>query len=136
MPSAPVPKPPAPKASFLDDWLTKRKNPTPPTKPLPGQSKPAPSAPAVAPTPAPAGPTDISAIADAYTPPTSSNNQFTAPEPTPFTPLTPNLPQPSMPPTSPQSLPMSDPSKSASAGHLTSGDTIFIDRDGNLKQGD
>jgi hypothetical protein len=133
MPPSPAPKPPATKASFLDEWLTKRKDPMSPAKPTPGQAKPIPNN-QPTPTIGPAGPADISDIADAYTPPIGSSAQFTAPDPVPFTPLSPNLPQPTVPPTSPQSLPMSEPPKPAAGGHLTSGDTIYIDRDGNLKQ--
>lgn len=134
MPPAPAPKPPAAKASFLDDWLTKRKNPAPPMKPAPGQAKPVLSNPPSAALTSPVGPADVSDIADAYTPPKDNGNNFTAPDPAPFTPLSPNLPQPTMPQTSPQSLPIGEPPKSASGGHLSSGDTIYIDRDGNLKQ--
>lgn len=128
----PAPKAPVAKASFLDDWLTKRKNPMPPAKPVP--ARPAPSSPPAA-AANPVGPADISEIADAYTPPaTSVGNGFAAPNPGAFTSPAPGLPKPDELPTALQSAPVSEPPKSAAGGHLTSGDTIYIDRDGNLKQ--
>ena len=130
MPASPATKAPVAKASFLDEWLTKRKEPAP-QKPIASPAKPGPSN-SPMPSVTPSGPADISDIADAYTPPTADTIQFMSSS-NPAAP-SPDLPQPSMPSTSSQSLPMSEVPKSASGGHLASGDTIYIDRDGNIKQ--
>jgi hypothetical protein len=120
MPSA-APKPPNATGSFLDDWLSKRKNPASPMTPSRQAYPPKPNSPSPGMNPFPAS----------------------APSKPPVS--APNNPAPNLPLTAPaQGLPPKDQTgghdntvaNDASHGHLTPGDTIYIDREGNLKHGD
>ena len=125
MPPAAAPKPSGATGSFLDDWLSKRKSPVSPmVPPKPAyQPKPNNSSPGMNPFPAPA----------ASNPPVPMPNS----SPAPTSPSTFTAPAHSTPPSGDQSTgePVNNPND-PSHGHLTPGDTIYIDREGNLKQGD
>ena len=120
MPPTPAPKPGG-TGSFLDDWLSKRKSPASPTapprpayQPKPGNPSPGMN-PYAPPTPGASNPTAYAPKASAPTSPISAS------------------PQSAMP-TRQEGASGDNTSKDPSHGHLTPGDTIYIDREGNLKQ--
>jgi hypothetical protein len=109
MPPAPAPKPTS--ASFLDEWLTKKKSPSPSTVP----SRPVASTaqPSGAPQPVyPSNPNPVNALPVGGAPASVSTPSVNQQSPANGVPTNPASPH----------------------GHLTPGDTIYIDREGNLKQ--
>lgn len=146
MPATPVPPPAAPAApsgSFLDEWLTKRKSPVGNTPPVgasaqtpppmqPPSSATAPMQPAPfnsSPVPPPAAPGNPGGISATTSPMVAPNIN---PQPTvPLAQTPTGQQQPGLGGgnnTSPK------PAAASSHGHLTPGDTIYIDREGNLEQ--
>jgi len=138
MPTQAPPKPPAP-ASFLDEWLTKRKTPAM----TPAGTMPAggPNAGSVmpgrrSPTPVPGAGGELSDAGTLLQPMSASGmpSEKTASSPPTDTPAN---PQPSV--GGEQQDKGQDavvPQQPATHGHLTPGDTIYIDREGNVHQGD
>ena len=123
MPPATAPKPPSTTGSFLDEWISKRKSsasPMVPPKPA-YQPKPSNPSPGMNPYPVPA----------ASSPPVRTPNN-----PAPTSPFT--APAHDTPPSNQADKPNNQAANPTdpSHGHLTPGDTIYIDREGNLKQGD
>lgn len=124
-PSTAAPKPPSATGSFLDEWISKRKSPG-----APMMAPPRPAAPSPASMP-PTGPAPV------YQPKPSNPS----PSMNPFPTAAPTAPAPTSPITAPApenqpAAPSGDAAQNASHGHLTPGDTIYIDREGNLKQGE
>ncbi len=130
--TTPAPKAPAAKASFLDEWITKRKSPMPPAKQEP--ARPTMSNGTTMPAPSSMDTADLSELADVYTSPTITGGSPASPS------LSSTMTPVSNAPHSPNSSfstefpnPTTELPKSVPDGHLNSGDTIYIDRDGNLK---
>lgn len=125
--SAPKPGP----ASFLDEWLTKRKNEPP--KPFAVAAKPP-----VAPSPqsppiksAPPPPNSTSTSPPAPAPTKSVAKKTEPPEPSSKTPdQIETKSTPKVPPADQKPQPKSSPS----SGHLNADDTIYIDQEGNIHQ--
>ncbi len=128
-PAAPPPKPPSAPGTFLDEWMTKRDGPLK-MRPSPWSKPPATPAP-----PAAATPSAASAA------PAPSASLPLAAQPAPAPPSAAPQPQPvQQPPITPAAtdfLPPPPPPPPENAEHqtLAHGDTIKIDREGNLHAG-